>query len=124
MKYQNIDRTSELASFLRVDPLDNGVLTVKSKKTAFTPTAGVKARMVAGFARLDTLATYTPTCGEACDTPIKETVEIRFNVLEGGANFAANKAELMRVFGLAIDDMYLLSGLVPAASADFDSAAG
>lgn len=123
MKYQNVNRSQDNATFVRVDPLDNGFLTIKSKEASFTPAAGVKTPMVSGFVRLDTYADITP-CGETCVTPIKETVELRFNVIKGGTRLNINKAELLRVLDKAISEAYLLQGLVPAATVTFDSATG
>lgn len=123
MKYQNVNRSQDNATFVRVNPLDNGFLTIKSKEASFTPAAGVKTPMVSGFVRLDTYADITP-CGETCVTPVKETVELRFNVIKGGARLSINKTELLRVLDKAISEAYLLQGLVPAATVTFDSATG
>lgn len=123
MKYQNVNRSQDNATFVRVDPLDNGFLTIKSKEASYTPAAGVKTLMVSGFARLDTYADITP-CGETCVTPVKETIEVRFNVVKGGARLGVNKTELLRVLDKAINETYLLQGLVPAATVTFDSATG
>lgn len=123
MKYQNVNRSQDNATFVRVDPMDNGFLTIKSKEASYTPAAGVKTPMVAGFVRLDTYAEVTP-CGDTCVTPVKETVELRFNVIKGGARLSVNKTELLRVLDKAINEAYLLQGLVPAATVTFDSAAG
>lgn len=123
MKYQNVNRSQDNATFVRVVPLDNGFLTIKSKEASFTPAAGVKTPMVSGFVRLDTYADITP-CGETCVTPVKETVELRFNVIKGGARLSINKTELLRVLDKAISEAYLLQGLVPAATVTFDSATG
>lgn len=122
MKYQNVSSMANVSEFTRTDVVDGSTATFRAKTSPYTPAPGVQVQMVSASVRYEKDATYLP-CGEVeCGAPVRESVEIRFNSIKGNAAvLALNKAELLRLFDEAISAYHLAYGLLPPATADFDS---
>lgn len=120
IKYQNATRAMNDALFIEVGNLNGSQLTIKSKNSTFSPTAGVKAEMVSGAVRV--VSPVSVTQGDLVAS-VDESVEIRFNIRKGATtSLTTLHTEVARVLGLAASTYNLSLGLVPPSEATFAAA--
>lgn len=118
-QYQNTARLRESGEFIQVVGGDS-VVTIKAKQSKFVPAAGISLNMIAVSIRRETPKDVTP-CGATCATTVTETVEVKFNVVAGISvvDFNAKLDENLRILGIAVDENFLLRGIVPPATETF-----
>lgn len=118
-KYQNV-------AFSRV----NSVF-IDTKDTVTMPEVTFAARSVAANVKGGTVPMVkgsvalrkqeaSTLCGTECPVDVTESVTLSFSVLHSGANLAALRAEVNRLFDTAVVDYGLATGLVPPVYAAFE----
>lgn len=121
MKYVNIGLTagkSEFAGVRSDGAVDN--LNFVSK-AAIVNTQQGSVRMCAGHVSLT--KPFTVDCGDTCTAAfLNESIKVQWNVKYADeASFAALETEVLRVLADARAEYNLLNGIVPPASATFQS---
>lgn len=116
-KYQNVAFASDRSAFIDVvaTQATEATFTGKSVKASIS---GKNVPMIRGGVRLAVESNAT-ICGEVCDVPVVEPVELKYSVLAGATNLLALKAEVDRLFTDALDNYALTKGTVPPVYATF-----
>lgn len=120
MKYINTLREKSHATFVRVEPTFDDTQIDVSSSSVTPQVAGQAVKMVKATVRITT-PSEVRNCNDECVAHVNEAVALSFNLRQGGANLAALKAEVIRVFDDLVANYQLVNGVVPPATADFDS---
>lgn len=121
MKYVNTGLTAGKSDFagVREDDLVD-TLTITSRANVVSTQQG-SVKMAAGHVSLT--SPFKVECGESCQTSyLNESIRIQWNVKYANADaLAALKTEVLRVLDIVVTEYSVLNGLVPPASAAFQS---
>lgn len=120
MKYINTTRDIRNSDYVLVEPTVSGQVLHFGAQSVEPKLGGVAVPMTKINVRVDAPTTIT-SCGEECPVPVNESVTISLNVLRGGDSIAMLRAEVDRCLDVALAQYSLAYGIVPPATADFQS---
>lgn len=124
LKYVNTNRGTASSEYMQVEPsVDGSMIRIDTKRVA-PVLNGVVVPMVRVSAILSRPRDVLDPCkGEPACAQATEAVRIDLNLLYGDStSCAALRAELNRVLDKAIEDYYVLNGVVPPVDATFANA--
>lgn len=121
LKYINTNRGTATAEFIQVDPSSDGSFVRFDVKSALPSIGGVITPMVKVSVFLSRPSPVNNPCDPtACSGSVSQTARVELNLKKGNAtDYAAMKAEVIRVLDEAIAQNYLLDGVVPPVTATF-----
>lgn len=120
MKYINVTRDNRNSDYTLVEPTVSGQLLHFGAQSVEPKLGGVAVPMTKVNVRVD-VPTTTTSCGVECPVPVNESIAISLNVLRGGESITALRAEVDRCLDIALAQYSLAYGIVPPATADFQS---
>lgn len=116
-KYLNTDFKTGASVFTDLENPNPNSLTFAASSVNASVKGGPVA-MVKGRVALR-VASEATVCDATCPVMVNESVVFEFNVRRGASSLTALKAELERVYNLAVTEYGLTAGHVPPPQADF-----